>query len=188
MKILLLDNYDSFTWNLVHYLRIAGAEVELWRNDELEPSAMDFKYHGMVVSPGPCTPLEAGNLMPVLNTAAGKMPILGICLGHQAIGLHFGCALKTARVPVHGKPRNIEHGGMGVFNGLPNPMQVGRYHSLVLDDIPANGPLQVTALCDGEVMAVQHRELPITGVQFHPESILTPQGQQLINNWIGLLV
>lgn len=189
MKVLLVDNYDSFTWNLVHYLQIGGAEVVVKRNDEI--SAHDIKegsYSGLLISPGPCTPVEAGLLMPVLAEIIDLLPILGVCLGHQALGMYFGCGLIRASAPVHGKAFMLTHNNSGVFQGLPSPLQVGRYHSLILDKIPDDAPLQVTAACDGEIMGIRHRDLPIQGVQFHPESVLTPQGQALINNWIRSLV
>ena len=188
MKILLIDNYDSFTWNLVHYLMIAGAEVQVLRNDEIDAEAIKAgDYNGVVLSPGPCTPDEAGLLMHVLSELVHAIPILGVCLRHQASGLHFGCKLEKARKPVHGKSHKIEHTSEGVFQGLPNPMDVGRYHSLILRDIPADAPIKVTATCEGEIMGIKHTQLPIEGVQFHPESILTPQGQELINNWVKSL-
>ena len=189
MKVLLLDNYDSFTWNLVHYLLLSGAEVTVKRNDEITMD--DFSvgdYSGLVISPGPCTPEEAGLLMPILSEVAAKLPILGVCLGHQALGMHFGCRLVRAEKPVHGKAHFIDHNGEGVFKGLPNPLQVGRYHSLVLESVAEDLPLITTAHCGGEIMGIRHKTLPVQGVQFHPESVLTPQGQTLINNWVAGLV
>lgn len=189
MKVLLIDNYDSFTWNLVHYLALAGAEVTVKCNDEITASDnFIIDYDGLVISPGPCTPQEAGNLMPVLSVIIGKIPILGVCLGHQALGMYFGCRLVRASKPVHGKAHFIQHDGKGVFAGLPNPMQVGRYHSLILESIPEDLPMVVTAQCEGEIMAMRHKELPVQGVQFHPESVLTPEGQLLIDNWVGGLI
>jgi anthranilate synthase/aminodeoxychorismate synthase-like glutamine amidotransferase len=188
MKVLLIDNYDSFTWNLVHYLTLAGAEVTVRYNDQI--SAADHfhaAFNGLVISPGPCTPQDAGNLMPLLSEAIGKLPILGVCLGHQALGVHFGYRLVRAASPVHGKASNIHHNGEGVFYGLPNPLQVGRYHSLILASMEEDSPLEVTAHCEGEIMGIKHKNLPIQGVQFHPESVLTPQGQDLINNWVKSL-
>lgn len=189
MKVLLYDNYDSFTWNLVHYLQIAGLEVDTVMNDEAGPDhVLGGGYDGIVLSPGPCTPADAGMLLPVLSAAAGRMPVLGICLGHQAIGMHFGWQLSRAAVPVHGKARLVSHRGTGLFKGLPDPMQAGRYHSLIVKpDAHTASPLMIEATCGEEVMAVRHQTLPIWGVQFHPESILTPQGQQLINNWAASL-
>jgi len=189
MKVLLIDNYDSFTWNLVHYLITGGAEVVVRRNDEISlQEIMQGDYNGLVISPGPCTPQEAGMLMPLLAEVVDKLPILGVCLGHQAIGMHFDCSLVHASEPVHGKAHEIEHDGVGIFDGLPNPMLVGRYHSLVLGNIQSASPLQITATCGNEIMGIRHKTLPVEGVQFHPESILTPQGQALISNWTaGLL-
>lgn len=189
MKVMLIDNYDSFTWNLVHYLIMGGAEVVVRRNDEV--TAKEIKvglYSGLVISPGPCTPAEAGSLMPVLSEVIDTLPILGVCLGHQALGMHFGCSLVKAAVPVHGKAHALSHTGSGVFKNLPSPMQVGRYHSLILENVPDGIPLQITADCSGEIMGIQHKTLPVQGVQFHPESVLTPHGQALINNWTCSLI
>jgi len=189
MKVLLVDNYDSFTWNLVHYLMLAGVNVDVRRNDEI--SVQDINqgnYSGLVISPGPCTPQDAGSLMPLLSQAMDKLPILGVCLGHQAIGMHFGYSLGHAAEPVHGKSHLINHDGLGVFTGLSNPMQVGRYHSLVLDSNTVDSTLLVTATCGNEIMGIRHKYLPVEGIQFHPESVLTPQGQSLINNWTASLL
>jgi anthranilate synthase/aminodeoxychorismate synthase-like glutamine amidotransferase len=184
MKVLLIDNYDSFTWNLVHYLILSGADVTVRRNDDVDPEEiLQGMYRGLVISPGPCTPGEAGRLMEVVSAVADKLPVLGVCLGHQAIGLHYGCRLVRASEPVHGKAHAVQHKGVGVFAGLPNPMQVGRYHSLVLEGILEDSPLEVIADCNGEIMGIRHKFLPVQGVQFHPESVLTPDGQALINNW-----
>ncbi|MEK0421534.1 MAG: glutamine amidotransferase of anthranilate synthase [Bacteroidota bacterium] len=184
MKVLLIDNYDSFTWNLVHYLILGGVEVTVRHNDDITAEEItNNDYSGLVISPGPCTPQDAGLLMPLLAEVVDKLPILGVCLGHQAIGMHFGCRLVHADEPVHGKASNINHDGAGIFSGLPNPMKVGRYHSLVLDKIYEDSPLQVSATCGNEIMAFRHKYLPIEGVQFHPESVLTPEGQSLITNW-----
>jgi len=188
VKVLLYDNYDSFTWNLSHYLQMAGLEVDIVMNDQAGPEILDtYQYDGLVLSPGPCTPNEAGSLMEMVAAAAGPLPVLGICLGQQAIGMHFGWELKRAAVPVHGKARPVTHSGRGVFRGLPNPMQAGRYHSLVVMPGTNPGLLNPEAWCGEEIMAVSHREWPVWGVQFHPESILTPQGLQLIRNWADML-
>lgn len=188
MKVLLFDNYDSFTWNLQHYLCMAGLEVDTVRNDEAGSEIFAKEnYAGVVFGPGPCTPATAGNLFEVLETAWNELPILGICLGHQAIAEKCGWILKQARLPVHGKARLIEHSGKGIFNNIANPMKVGRYHSLVVEEPSNSSELTVEAVCEGEIMAVKHKNLPVWGVQFHPESILTPQGQLLIDNWaLGL--
>jgi anthranilate synthase component 2 len=185
MKVLLLDNYDSFTWNLQHYLSIAGLETEIVRNNEASADVFfNESYSGLVIGPGPCTPTDAGSLFELMDAAWLKMPILGICLGHQAIAERCGWKLIQAKAAVHGKARTIEHSGYGIFKNIPNPMQVGRYHSLIVEQTLPNSELEIHAHCDGEVMAIKHVELPIWGVQFHPESILTPDGQALIDNWV----
>ena len=188
MRVLLFDNYDSFTWNLQHYLCIAGLEVDTVRNDEVGPEILNEKnYAGVVIGPGPCVPVTAGNLFAVLDAAWNRLPVLGICLGHQAIAEKCGWTLKQAAVPVHGKARFVRHNGDGIFRQIDNPMQVGRYHSLVVEAPQKSTELIAVGDCEGEVMAVKHTILPIWGVQFHPESILTPQGQVLINNWASEL-
>ncbi|MBL7811334.1 MAG: aminodeoxychorismate/anthranilate synthase component II [Bacteroidetes bacterium] len=187
MKILLLDNYDSFTWNLVHYLQNAGAEVTVLRNDDSAVLTSSVsEWDAVVLSPGPCTPADAGCLMPALEKWVGQIPVLGVCLGHQALGLHFGWRLERAAKPMHGKESWMQHSGTGLFYGLPNPMQIGRYHSLIVTPVE-NSPLKVTGTCDNEIMAFEHETFPVWGVQFHPESILTPQGQFLIQNWVNTL-
>ena len=185
MKLLMVDNFDSFTYNLVHYLQIAGAEVVVMRNDALDDANISA-YDGIVLSPGPGRPEQAGALMAFTGNIIGKKPVLGICLGMQAIGMSLGCELVHAQIPVHGKPREMQHNGEGIFKGLSSPLQVGRYHSLVLDKIPAGSGLIPQAWCSREIMALSHISLPIWGMQFHPESILTPDGQRMINNWISL--
>jgi anthranilate synthase/aminodeoxychorismate synthase-like glutamine amidotransferase len=186
VKILLIDNYDSFTWNLVHYLQIAGAEVTILRNDELSvKEAADIETDGVVFSPGPRQPSEAGNLMSLVAYFVDSKPVLGVCLGHQAIAMHFGWELKLAANPMHGKSCEITHNGKGIFEGLAQPLTVGRYHSLVVES--NQGVLKETAMSNEEVMAFQHISKPIFGVQFHPESILTPEGQKLIQNWVNLV-
>jgi anthranilate synthase/aminodeoxychorismate synthase-like glutamine amidotransferase len=188
MKILLLDNYDSFTWNLVHYLIIGGAEVQVLHNDEVSAADIgQLNFDGLLLGPGPCTPQESGCLMQVIDEFAEKTSVLGVCLGHQALGMHFGWTLKKAALPVHGKARNIIHHGEDLFAKIPNPMQVGRYHSLIIEPPENPGHLEITATCAGEVMAVKLKSLPLWGVQFHPESILTTHGQTLINNWLSLV-
>jgi anthranilate synthase/aminodeoxychorismate synthase-like glutamine amidotransferase len=186
MRILLLDNLDSFTFNLLHYLEVEGAEVTVVRNNvKTIPNALE--YDGVVLSPGPCTPREAGFLMPFVEAYCGKVPMLGVCLGMQAIGLHFHWELTKAREPRHGKPSWIEHNGTGVFQNLSQHLQVGRYHSLIIQ--PHNNvasELQIDASCEGEIMGVSCPEKKIWAVQFHPESILTPQGHSMISNWIAL--
>ncbi|AGH48277.1 MULTISPECIES: anthranilate synthase component II [Sphingomonadales] len=185
--ILVIDNYDSFTWNLVHYLRELGAEVEVVRNDAIGVGqAMSSGATGFLISPGPCTPNEAGISLELVGAcaAAGK-PLLGVCLGHQSIGQHFGGRVTRAPELMHGKTSAVEHDGSGVFAGLPSPFTATRYHSLVVEDIPAD--LVVNArTADGTVMGFRHRELPIHGVQFHPESIATEHGHDLIANFLRL--
>lgn len=186
MKVLLLDNFDSFTYNLSHYLQIAGATVAIKRNNDSEVLNA-HNYDAFILSPGPCTPNESGFLMEFVSKYSGVKPILGVCLGMQAIGLHFGWDLIKANEPKHGKTSKINHQNKGIFKGLPNPMQVGRYHSLVIHPNQNANTLVIDAECDGEIMAVSAPELNIYAVQFHPESILTPNGQKLIQNWMNLI-
>jgi anthranilate synthase/aminodeoxychorismate synthase-like glutamine amidotransferase len=184
MKVLVLDNYDSFTYNLVQYLGELGAEVETIRNDRATVDELiERAYDRCVVSPGPCTPEEAGiTLELVRRMPEGGVPTLGVCLGHQALAQAFGGRWKL-HAPVHGKATSIEHDGRTIFRGLSSPLKVGRYHSLVVDaDLPAC--LEQTARGDGVVMGVRHRELPAEGVQFHPESVLTEQGRELLSNFL----
>ena len=184
-RVLVIDNYDSFTYNLVQYLGELGAELEVVRNDVEEPEALlERRPDRLIVSPGPCTPNEAGVSVEVMRSfPEAGIPALGVCLGHQSLAQAFGGTV-VRHVPVHGKTTDIEHDGEGVFAGLPSPLTVGRYHSLVVDpDLP--GALRVTATGGGVVMAVQHRELPAIGVQFHPESVLTPDGKQLLRNFLA---
>jgi anthranilate synthase/aminodeoxychorismate synthase-like glutamine amidotransferase len=184
MRVLMVDNYDSFTYNLVQYLGELGADVEAVRNDA---AAVDELLAGdwdrVVVSPGPCTPHEAGISVEVMRRfPEAGVPALGVCLGHQSLAQAFGGTV-TRHVPVHGKATEIEHDGDGLFAGLPRPLVVGRYHSLVVDpQLP--GGLVETARGGGVLMAMRHRELPAYGVQFHPESVLTPDGKQLLRNFL----
>lgn len=189
--ILMIDNYDSFTYNLVQYLGELGVEVRVVRNDELTvAAAAALDPERIVISPGPCTPNEAGISVPLIQAMAGRVPILGVCLGHQSIGQAFGGHIVKARRVMHGKTSPIHHAGQGVFAGLTNPFEATRYHSLVIarDTLPAC--LEVTAwtaTADGamdEIMGVRHRELAIQGVQFHPESLLTRHGHDLLKNFI----
>ncbi len=184
--IVLIDNYDSFTYNLEQYLGELGQQVAVYRNDAItvpEIQAMDPTH--LVISPGPCTPLEAGISVECIIRLAGRVPILGVCLGHQSIGAAFGGRVVRAREPVHGKTSLIYHDGQGVYTGLPNPFTATRYHSLVLDPFTLPPCLAVTArTVDGTIMGVRHRELPIEGVQFHPESILTQEGKRLLANYL----
>ena len=186
--ILLIDNYDSFTWNLVHYLGDLGARCDVRRNDALTPAqALAMAPEAIVLSPGPCTPNEAGICLQLIQAAAGRIPILGVCLGHQAIGQAFGGTVIRAPLPMHGKVSQVSHQGSDVFAGLPSPFGATRYHSLI---VPADGlpdSLQATAWSeDGLIMGLRHRELPIYGVQFHPESIASENGHQLLGNFLAL--
>ena len=187
MRLLMIDNYDSFTYNLVQYLGELGVETDVVRNDvETIEALLDRKPAGLVISPGPGTPTEAGvSVESVTRFSEAGIPVFGVCLGHQSIGQAFGGKIVRARSIMHGKTSRIDHIDKGVFAGLPQPFEATRYHSLVIE--PASMPdcLEVTARTeDGEVMGVKHRELPIEGVQFHPESILTRPGKQLLENFL----
>jgi anthranilate synthase component 2 len=186
--LLLIDNYDSFTYNLVHFLGELGAEVTVRRNDALtadEALKMDVK--GIILSPGPCDPDQAGICLELVEKAAGKLPLLGVCLGHQSIGQVFGGKVVRAPLPMHGKVSQISHKGAGLFEGLPNPVTATRYHSLVVERESLPDCLEITAECDqGLIMGLQHRELPIHGVQFHPESIATEHGHALLANFLKI--
>ena len=186
--ILMIDNYDSFTWNLVQYLGELGADVRVVRNDEIEVADIaQMKPSALVFSPGPCTPNEAGITLPAIREFAGKVPILGVCLGHQAIGQAFGGEVVRARALMHGKTSLIHHTDTGVFKGLKNPFTATRYHSLSVEKDVLPQVLEVTARTeDGEIMGVQHRSRPIHGVQFHPESIATECGHELLGNFLDL--
>jgi len=188
-RVLLLDNYDSFTFNLVQYLGELGAEVEVFRNDAIDVAGIRARRpDALVLSPGPCTPDEAGVTLEAITALAGELPILGVCLGHQAIGQAFGGkVVRNARI-VHGKSSPVLHTGAGVFAGLPSPFEAGRYHSLVVERETLPGALEVTAWTEeGEIMGLRHRRLDVEGVQFHPESILTAVGKQLLGNWLRRL-
>jgi len=183
--ILLLDNYDSFTYNLVDYFCQIGEEVEVRRNDECTIAEIEeLDPEAIVISPGPGTPENAGITLNVIEAFAERIPILGVCLGHQAIGLHFGASLVRSPQPMHGKVSLLNHHRSSLFTNLQEPVQVCRYHSLTLTEVKA--PLQILALSeDGCVMAIRHESLPITGVQFHPEAILTKEGIEMLKNWIN---
>jgi len=188
-RLLLVDNYDSFTWNLVQYLGELGAEVEVFRNDAIDVAGIRRRRpRGLVLSPGPCTPDEAGVTVPAIQALAGALPILGVCLGHQAIGQAFGGkVVRNARI-VHGKASPVRHRRRGLYAGLPSPFQAGRYHSLVVERSSLPRCLAVTAWTDeGEIMGLRHRTLDVEGVQFHPESVLTIEGKRLLGNWLGRL-
>jgi anthranilate synthase component 2 len=186
--ILVIDNYDSFTYNLVHYLNELGAETLVRRNDALSAAeALALKPEGVLLSPGPCTPNEAGICLELLAAAPHDLPILGVCLGHQAIGQAFGGQVVRAKTLMHGKTSPIHHTGKGVFAGIKNPFTATRYHSLTIEREGVPPALEITAWTDdGEIMGVQHRERPIHGVQFHPESIATECGHELLANFLEI--
>ncbi len=188
--LLLIDNYDSFTYNLLHYLAELGADVVVRRNDAIEvQEALAMRPAGIVLSPGPCTPTEAGICLPLTAAAAqAGIPLLGVCLGHQTIGQAFGGRVVRCHEIVHGKMGAMHHRGQGVFRGLPSPFLATRYHSLVVDRASLPPELEVTAwLDDGTIMGLRHREKPIEGVQFHPESIASEHGHQLLENFLDLV-
>lgn len=187
----MVDNFDSFTFNIVQYLGELGADVTVVRNDEIAVADIDVKqYDGIILSPGPCTPNEAGISMDVIKQLAGQLPILGVCLGHQSIGQVYGGDIIHAKEIMHGKVSNMHHKNEGVFKGLPSPYEATRYHSLVIDQATLPECLEVTAWTqneDGsmdEIMGVRHKELDVEGVQFHPESILTEHGHALLANFL----
>ena len=184
--ILVIDNYDSFTYNVVQYLAELGAEPRVVRNDEIAVDEIGrLAPSHIVVSPGPCTPNEAGVTLAAIEAYAGRIPILGICLGHQAIGQAFGGRIVHAKQVMHGKTSAIRHDAQGVFRGLPDPLQATRYHSLVIERASLPDCLAITAWTDdGEIMGVRHKTLPVEGVQFHPESILTERGHALLANFL----
>ncbi len=189
MKILMIDNYDSFTYNIVQYLFELGADVNVKRNDEI--TIEDIKkmesIDAIVISPGPCTPNEAGISVETIKEFKGKFPILGVCLGHQSIGSAFGAKIIKAKCLMHGKTSKIYHNEKGLFEGIPNPFEAVRYHSLVIDESTLPEDIEITARTeDKEIMAIEHKKYPIWGVQFHPESILTGYGHQLLGNFLKL--
>ena len=193
--VFVLDNYDSFTYNLVQYLGEQGAEMRVFRNDELSVDEVEaLKPERILLSPGPCTPQDAGILIPLIQRMAGKAPILGVCLGHQAIGAAFGGQVVRAAELMHGKTSPVEHDGKGVFAGLPTPLTCTRYHSLIVAEEGLPAELEITARAsghggrDGEsiIMGLRHRSLPVEGVQFHPESVLTEGGRQMIRNFLAM--
>lgn len=186
--LLLIDNYDSFTYNLYHFLGELGAEVEVWRNDSMTAEeALALKPEGIVISPGPCDPDRAGICLELIEKAGGDYPILGVCLGHQAIGQAYGAKVVRAPEPMHGKLSPVSHGGGSVFAGLPSPLTATRYHSLTLAPESIPDCLEVTAHTeDGVIMGLRHRDLPLHGVQFHPESIASEQGHALLDNFLKI--
>ncbi len=186
--LLMIDNYDSFTYNLVQYFGELGETVEVYRNDEITVAEVAArKPDHIVISPGPCTPNEAGISVALIREMAGKLPLLGVCLGHQSIGQAFGGKIVRAQQLMHGKTSMIHHLDRGVFKGLPNPLRATRYHSLVIERASLPDCLEITAWTeDGEIMGVRHKTLAIEGVQFHPESILTEHGHDMLANFLGL--
>jgi anthranilate synthase component 2 len=184
--LLMIDNYDSFTYNLVQYFGELGEEVRVVRNDAIDIKGIAaLGAARIVISPGPCTPKEAGVSVPLLREFAGKLPILGVCLGHQAIGEAFGARIVHAGRVMHGKTSDIRHTSKGVFAGLPSPFRATRYHSLAIERASLPDCLEITAECeDGEIMGVRHRQFALEGVQFHPESILTEHGHALLRNFL----
>lgn len=188
--ILVIDNYDSFVYNLVQYLGALGADTVVYRNDEITLDQIDVAGPELIlISPGPANPDSAGVCLPLIERFAGRIPIFGVCLGHQCIGQAFGATIRRAGRPMHGKQSHVFHDGEGIFRDLPPAISVVRYHSLVIDPLTLPDCLKVTAVADdGEIMAVQHRSLPIAGVQFHPESIFTEFGRQMVRNALTTLL
>jgi len=190
VRILMIDNYDSFTFNLVQYLGELGAELTVKRNDAIDVAAVRaFKPDAIVLSPGPCTPREAGICVPMLRELAGEIPILGVCLGHQCIGEAFGGKVVRAGRLMHGKTSPILHDGKTLFAGVPSPFEAIRYHSLLVERASMPQCLEISAwTVEGEIMGLRHKRYPIEGVQFHPESILTEHGKQILHNFLAAVV
>ncbi len=187
--VLVIDNYDSFTFNLVQYLGELGAEVDVFKNDAIDvPGVRERAPDGVLLSPGPCTPNEAGISLELLRALGGALPIFGVCLGHQAIGQVYGGRVVRAGRLMHGKTSPIHHDGVGLFEGLPSPFEATRYHSLLVERESLPACLEMSAwTTEGEIMGLRHRELDVEGVQFHPESILTTEGKRLVQNWVRRL-
>jgi len=188
--ILVIDNYDSFTYNLVQYLGELGQEPAAFRNDAITPEQIESMAPShIIISPGPCTPLEAGISNDVIRYFRGRIPILGVCLGHQCIGYVYGGRIKRAALPMHGKESLVYHDGQTIFRGLPSPFKAGRYHSLVIDTASVPSTLEVSAKTgDGVIMGVRDRRNAVEGVQFHPESIMTPEGHNILSNFLKMSV
>jgi anthranilate synthase component 2 len=186
--ILVIDNYDSFTYNLVQYLGVLGASIEVYRNDKISLEQIEaMNPERLVISPGPGFPQTAGITIPMIQQFYRQMPILGVCLGHQAVGAAFGGRVVHAGRLMHGKTSEITHDGRGVFHGIPNPFTATRYHSLAVDRETVPSCLEVSALAeDGEIMGLRHRDYPVEGIQFHPESILTREGMRILKNFLDL--
>jgi anthranilate synthase component 2/para-aminobenzoate synthetase component 2 len=187
-RLLLIDNYDSFTYNLVQAFMVLGADVRVVRNDEITTGqALALAPTHLCISPGPGRPEDAGVSLAMIGAFAGRVPVFGVCLGHQSLVQHFGGRIVSAERLMHGKTSMISHDGKGVFRGLPSPFEAGRYHSLAAEDQSMPACLEVTARSErGEIMGVRHRELPLEGVQFHPESVLTPEGNRLMENFLRI--
>jgi anthranilate synthase/aminodeoxychorismate synthase-like glutamine amidotransferase len=185
--LLLIDNYDSFTYNLYQYLNELGAEVQVRRNDEMTLDEIEVLYPDqIVISPGPCTPNEAGLSCQIIEAFGARIPLLGVCLGHQAIGQVYGGQVVRAPEPMHGKTSPVHHQGQGVFRNLPAPFEANRYHSLIVERTTLPDALEITATTsDGLIMGLRHRSYPVEGVQFHPESIMTPVGKDLLRNFLN---
>lgn len=183
--VVLVDNYDSFTYNLYQYVGEFDSDIRVYRNDEITgEEILSLNPDRVIISPGPKTPDEAGNCIEIIKTVAGKIPLLGVCLGHQSIAAAFGATVSNAKTLCHGKASMAEHDGKGIFTGIASPMQVARYHSLSIVENTVPDCLEITAAAEGEIMAIRHKEYPIVGLQFHPESIYTPEGKRLIENFI----
>ncbi len=186
--LLVIDNYDSFTYNLVQYFGALGAEQKVFRNDKITvEEARSLRPSRILISPGPCTPNEAGVSIPIIEAFAGKTPILGVCLGHQSIGQHFGGKVVRADRLMHGKTSIVEHDGQGIFKGVPRQITIARYHSLLVEKATFPKALEILAETDeGEIMACKHKEFPIWGLQFHPESIATQNGMEILKNFLNV--
>ena len=189
LRVLVIDNYDSFTFNLVQYLGELGAQVDVYKNDRIDVAGVRaLSPHGLLISPGPCTPNEAGVSLDLLRALGGTLPIFGVCLGHQAIGQAYGGRVVRAGRLMHGKTSPILHDGRGVFEALPSPFEATRYHSLLVERASLPTCLEISAwTAEGEIMGLRHREHDVEGVQFHPESVLTRDGKRLVGNWLGLV-